>query len=121
MHNEDNYFDKEQLLNEVLKTKPGFILSENFADNLEKIAGQKMAWANYWSEFLVYLGAIAAVAAVWIAILFIWFEADWKKWLNFISGNLSLVAGIAILVVFVLFADRVLLRYFLNKSSIDIT
>ena len=120
MHNEDDYYDKEQLLDEVLKTNPGFILSENFADNMAKIAGQRMAWANYWNEFLVYLGALAGVAVVWIAILFIWYEANWKEWLNFLTGNLTLVAGIVFLVVFVLFADRVVLRYFLSKSSPDL-
>jgi len=119
MHNEDNYFDKEQMLDEVLKAEPGFTLSDNFAFDLAKIVDRKIAWANYWNEFLIYLGAIVGIAIIWIAVLFLFFEADWKEWLNFLTGNLMLVLGSVVLIVFVLFADRVLLRYFMNKPFAD--
>ena len=41
MHNKDKFFDKEQILEEVLKTEPRFSLSDNFAYNLAKIAEKK--------------------------------------------------------------------------------
>lgn len=48
---------------------------------------------------------------------FIWLGANWKEWLQFISENFALVAGLNILGVFILFADRVLLRYFFFRFS----
>ncbi len=119
MHNEENYFDKEQMLDEVLKTEPDFVLSDNFAYHLAKIVDRKITWANYWNEFLIYLGAIGGIAIIWGAVLFLLYEADWKEWLNYFISHLTLISGSAFLAVFILFADRVLLRYFMNKSSMD--
>lgn len=120
MHNMDNFFDKEQMLDEVLKSEPVYTLPDNFAFDLAKIVDRKIAWANYWNEFLIYLGAITGIAIIWIGVLFLFFEADWKEWLNFLTGNLMLVLGSIFLTVFVLFADRVLLRFFMNKSFMDV-
>ena len=119
MHNEDTHFDKEQMLDEVLKTGPDYLLSDNFAFNLAKIVDRKITWASYWNEFLVYMGTIAGIAAIWVGVLFLQFEADWKQWLDFFTSHLTLILGTSLLAVFVLFADRVLLRYFMNKSSLD--
>ena len=120
MFSEEKYFDKEHLVDEILKTEPEFVLSDNFADNLAKIIDRKIAWSHYWNEFLVYLGAIIGIVAVSAAMSILLFGANWKEWANFITVNVSLVSGISFLVVFVLFADRVLLRYYLNKSSEEI-
>ena len=117
MPDNDKYYDKEQLLEEVLKTKPDFILSGDFANKLASIADRKITWANYWNEFLIYLGTLAGIALIWVAVSFILFGANWQEWLSFATGNVILLAGISFLVVFILFADRVLLRYFLKKSS----
>ena len=116
MLNEDHYFDREQFLDDVLKTDPEFSLPNDFADNMEKIVGRKMVWQNYVSEFLIYLSAIVGIAAILTAMAFIWFKADWKAWLTFFTGNYTLIIGVIFMVVFVLFTDRVLLRYFLHKS-----
>jgi hypothetical protein len=119
MHNEDKYFDTEQMLDEVFKTEPGFVLHDNFARRLAQMIDRKIVWRNYWNEFLIYLGAIAGLAVVWVGMSFLWFEANWKEWVNYVTSNIPLIAGISFLVVFILFADRVLLRYFLNKSSFE--
>ncbi len=120
MPSEEKYFDNEILLDEVLKTKPDFVLSDNFADKLAAIADRKISLKNYWNEFLVYLGAVAGIAVIWVAMSFILFGANWQEWLNFAIENIILITGIGLLVVFILFADRVLLRYFLKKSSVEI-
>lgn len=119
MHNEDKLFDKEQMLDEVLKTEPDYLLPDNFAVDLAKIVDRKITWANYWNEFLVYMGTISGIAVIWVGVLFLQFEADWKQWLDFFTGHLTLILGSSFLAVFVLFTDRVLLRYFMNKSSLD--
>lgn len=117
MFSEKKYFDTEKLVDEVLKTEPEFILSDNFADIVAEKMSQKFAWEQYFLEFLIYSGAIVGLAVVSVAIQFVFFGAQWQEWLQFLVSNISVVTGIVFLVVFVLFADRVLLRYFLHKTS----
>lgn len=117
MLNEEKYFEADELLDEALKTDPQFILSDNFADVLAEKMGRRFAWEQYIKEFLIYLAAIVGLAGVTAGIQFVWFDASWKEWLQLIAGNVSLISGIIFLLVFVLFTDRVLLRYFMHRSS----
>jgi len=117
MYNEEKYFDTDKLLDEALKTEPEFMLSDNFADVLAAKMGRKFAWEMYFREFLIYLGAIVGLLAVPIAIQFIFFDANWQEWLQIAIVNIPLSFGLLFLLVFILFADRVLLRYFLHRSS----
>jgi hypothetical protein len=117
MYNEEKYFDTEKLVDEALKSDPEFILSDNFADVLAEKMGRKFAWEQYFREFLIYLGAIVGLLAVPLAIQLVLFDASWQEWLRSVANNISLVSGIMFLVIFILFADRVLLRYFLHRST----
>jgi len=117
MYNEEKYFDTDKLLDEALKTEPEFLLSDNFADVLAEKMGRKFAWEMYFREFMIYLGAIIGLLAVPIAIQFVFFDANWHEWLQIVVDNIPLLVGILFLLVFILFADRVLLRYFLHRSS----
>jgi len=121
MLDKEKYIDSNNLIDEVLKTNPGFSLSDNFADVLAEKINRKYEWQQYIKEFLIYLGVFAGMALATGAMAFIWFGADWKVWLDFIKSNVGLVIGINIISVFVLFADRVLLRYFMFKSKVGIS
>lgn len=110
-------FDTDKLLDEVLRTEPEFTLPDNFADQLAEEMATHFAWKQYLREFLIYLGVILGIVAITGAMTLIWFNADWPKWLTFITENIVLVAGANLLLVFVLFADKVLLRYFMFKTS----
>lgn len=116
MYKEKKYFDPDKLIDEALKTEPQFILSENFADMLAEKMSRKFAWQQYFAEFFIYLAAIVGLVAVSVGIQFVWFGAQWQEWLQFIARNISLIAGINFLLVFVLFTDKVLLRYFMHRS-----
>ncbi|NOR75586.1 MAG: hypothetical protein GQ525_10550 [Draconibacterium sp.] len=116
----EKYFDSDKLVDEVLNTDLQFSLPDNFADVLAEKISRKYVWQQYIQEFLIYLGVFAGMAVATGAMAFIWFGADWKVWLDFIVANAGLVAGLNILSVFVLFADRVLLRYFMFKSSREV-
>ena len=118
MYNKEKYFDTDKLLDEVLKTDPQFVLSDKFADVLAEKMSRKFAWKQYLNEFLIYLAAIFGFVAVSVTIQFVWFGAEWKPWIEFIAQNISLILGIHILVVFILFTDKVLLRYYMRKSKI---
>ncbi len=117
MLNDDKYLETEKLVNEVLTSEPDFFLSKNFAEKVAKIVDKKFAWDSYIREFLIYLGVLAGIAVVVASLAFFWFGDDWKQWLDFIVTNISWVAGINVIIIFILFADRVLLRYFMYKSS----
>lgn len=110
-------YKSDKLLDEVLMTEPNYTLSENFAAILTERVGKRFIWEQYLKEFFIYLAVIAGIVAVSAGMALIWYEADWQEWLNFLMTNTTLVAGINFLVVFILFADRVLLRYFLYKAS----
>lgn len=108
----------EDLVMQALKQEPGFSLPDNFADLLAEKAGRQFAWSQYLREFLIYLSVLLGISVVVAAMALIWFQNDWKNWLNFLISNVWIVAGINILAVFILFTDRVLLRYFLHRSEL---
>ncbi len=115
MHNKEKYFDTENLLNEAFKTEPGFILPDNFANKMAEKMERKFAWNQYFKEFLIYFGAIVGLLAVPVGIRVVFFSAELKKWSSIIAENYVVTAGVCFLLIFVLFTDRVLLRYFLHK------
>ena len=117
MFSDEKYSDIDKLLDEALKSEPQFNLSDDFANVVAEKMSRKFAWEQYLMEFLIYFAAIVGLAVVPVAIQFIFFGAQWQDWLQFIVANISVVTGIAFLIVFILFADRVLLRYFLHKTS----
>ena len=107
----------ENWLEEALKSSPEFSLPDNFADKVTAKVSRRFAWEQYIKEFLVYLGTVVGVLAVSVAMAFIWLGADWQEWQNFLLKNLPWIAGLNVLGLFVLFADRVLLRYFFFRFS----
>jgi hypothetical protein len=118
MYNEEKYFNTNKLLDEVLKTDPGFELSDNFANILAEKMSRKFAWEQYFREFFIYLGAILGLLAVPVVIQYILFDANLQNWLQMVVGNYELIIGAFVLIIFILFTDRVLLRYFMHKSAV---
>ncbi len=117
MLDKDNKYYSDKLVNEALKQEPGWFLKDNFADLVAEKAGRNFAWTQYIREFAIYLAAIIGIFVVTAVMALIWFENDWKIWSDFLISNIWLVAGINILALFILFADRVLLRYFLYRAE----
>ncbi|WP_320110311.1 hypothetical protein [Draconibacterium orientale] len=117
MYNENRNFDTDKLLREAFTAEPEFKLSENFTDDLVKKVEQRFAWQQYLREFAIYLAVILGIMLVTAVLAFVWFDVTVSGWTAFFTQNASLVVGINLLVVFVLFADRVLLRYFMYRAS----
>ena len=101
MCNKENYIDTDKLLNEALKTEPGLMLSENFADVMAKKMERKFAWDMYLKEFLIYLGAIVGLMAVPVGIQLIFFTTELKLWTVIITENYPVIGGIFFLVIFI--------------------
>ena len=113
----ENFFDTDELMKEVLKADPGFKLSDDFADNVAKKVETRFAWEQYFKEFLIYLGVLFGIAGVVTGMSFLWFGLNLDVAISYLQSNIPFIMGTFTLVVFVLFADRVLLRYFLYRSS----
>lgn len=117
MMKDNNDTISEKWLEETLQTDPGFSLPDNFSEMVSAAVSRRLAWISYMKEFLVYLTTIFGIAALSAGMSLIWFQSNVEEWSVFILSNLSWVIGGNILIVFVLFADRVLLRYYLFKSK----
>lgn len=119
MHESDKYIDAEELVDEVFSTSPGFSLSDNFAELVAEKVSRKFAWEQYLKEFLIYLGVFLGIGIITGVIVFIGLEYNVKDWLEFIFTNVGLIVSIYVISIFILFADRVLLRYFMFRSKIE--
>jgi uncharacterized membrane protein YcjF (UPF0283 family) len=108
----------DDFLNEILTAEPKYSLSNNFADKLAAKVGRKYTLEQYLREFLIYIGALVGIAAVLAGMALIWYRANIQEWLDFLLSNISLVAGINLLVIFILFADKVLLPYLFYRNSL---
>lgn len=118
MLEDKTYFDSDNLIEEVLRTEPEFTLPDNFADMLAEDVGRRFAWEQYLKEFLIYLAVIAGIVVVTAGMTYVWYNNNLSDWLEFLGSNAISIIGINLLVVFILFADRVLLRYFMYRGSI---
>ncbi|WP_347838353.1 hypothetical protein [uncultured Draconibacterium sp.] len=117
MYNDNRNFNTDKLFKEAVTLEPEFKLSENFTDALVKKVERRFAWQQYLKEFAIYLAVILGIMVVAAVLAFVWYDVTVSGWLTFLSANASLVVGVTLLVVFVLFADRVLLRYFMYRVS----
>ena len=119
MLNNEKYTDADKWLVDALKSEPHFELKADFADRMAEKMSRKFAWSQYLREFAIYAGVILGVVAVLAAVHIFLVGADWKSWTKFVAENLVFVTSGAVLLLFVLFTDRVLLRYFMYRSKID--
>ena len=118
MLEDKTHFNPDNLIDEVLRTELEFSLPDNFADSLAENIGRRFAWEQYIKEFLIYLAVIVGIVVVTAVMTYIWYNNNLSEWLEFIGKNAITIIGINLVVVFILFADRVLLRYFMYRGSI---
>jgi hypothetical protein len=115
MQKDEKNSNANEFLTNVLKTEPEFTVSDNFVDRITELISRKMIWKQYVKEFLIYLAVIVGFAVSVAAMAFIWYGANWNDWLNFLLNNTMFIIGITFLVVFILFVDKTLLPFLLNK------
>ncbi|QIA09282.1 hypothetical protein [Draconibacterium halophilum] len=118
MYNEDRNFDTDKLLKEAFTKAPEYSLPDNFTDTLVEKVEKRFAWQQYLREFLIYLAVILGIMVVGAVLAFVWYDVTVSGLLAFLTANALLVVGGNLLLVFVLFADRVLLRYFMYRAEL---
>lgn len=117
MKTDDKYIKTEKLINEALRTPLSINLPDNFAGIVASKAVRRFAWKHYFREFLVYFYSFLGLVAVTVSVAFILLGADWQIWKQFLVDNSSLIISLKFLALFVLFADKVLLQYFMYRYS----
>ena len=110
------YSDNNKLMDEALKSDPGYFLSAGFAEKVALKAEKISAINQYLSEFIIYFVTILGIITVAGGIYF-WLSPDWKPAIQFITSNIPIFARDSDLLIFMLFANKILLRYFLNHTS----
>jgi hypothetical protein len=110
--------DCDQLLDQILTTDNMLSLPQDFADKVAMKAIQRMTLRQSLREFLIYTGVISGVFITFLSIMYLANNVNIKKWLDFLLPNISLLIGITLILVFILFLDRVVLpQFFLRQRE----
>ncbi len=119
MNTNNQYSDEayNAILNEALSSEPDFKLSENFADNVSSQINRESVLKQYLLDFLNYLMVFVGLGILTLAI-FYYQNSDVIIMIKaFIKENYTWLIGCNVLLLFVLFVDKVLLRYAHFKFS----
>jgi len=108
--------DAEHMVDELLKTSPGYQLPDGFAEKLMHKFEAYVAWKSNLKEFLIYFAVVVGIMAITGAMGFFLMAETWNKWIDLFFANIGTVIGLIVLLIFILFMDKVLLRYFTQKS-----
>jgi hypothetical protein len=108
----------DELLDQILKTDIMTPLSEDFADRVARKAVRNITLKQSIKEFLTYAMVIISTLLTFLVILYFTGYTNLSKWEEFISSRMDMLAGITLILFFVLFVDRVLLTWlFLKKDG----
>ena len=113
----ENEGHKESLIGEALKMHPSFKLPDDFAVKVTRKVSKRMVLQQYLNEFLVYFSTIIGIAGISVGIIFYFNSETWQNWIDLAKSNLVLAGGIVFIALFILFTDKVLLRYFHHALS----
>jgi hypothetical protein len=102
----------EELLDEILRANPDVELPRDFPDRMAIKFEKYMVWKQNLREFLFFLAAGLGLLGITVAMLFFLMAETWQEWTVWIIHHQTGTIGIGILLVFILFVDKVLLRYF---------
>ena len=123
MLNDKIYIEEGQFFDEALKMDPGYGLPENFAEKLAQNFERHFAWNQYFKEFLIYFGTGLGILIASVLMVFFLKSEIWAKWVEIFFMHTTTIIGIVFLLAFILFTDKVLLRYFsfkLNNRNLNI-
>jgi hypothetical protein len=106
----------EALINEALRSEPGFQLSSNFTDRLVKKVQRYLLWKEIFTEFALKIGIVAGILLILLICLFFPFMKEGNPFLIFLAENRPVVLSVAFIILFIFFIDQVLLKYFFRKQ-----
>ena len=100
----------DRIIDKGFRTEPGFMLPVDFAQKITIKVAQREQWKTDLREYLYVTGVILALLAVVFGFYYLVDKAFVLKLFAFLSANLIPVISIVLILNFIFFADRVLLR-----------
>ncbi len=103
-----NIYEEDKWLDDLLKENPGYQLPDDFADKLIMKIDAVESVKESIKEFLIIIGAILVILGTFFGVYY-FYQRDTFIFLFSLLTN-EYTPTIAIIVLFILFADKVLLR-----------
>jgi hypothetical protein len=100
--------DEDSWMDNLLKEDPEYQLSDDFADKLIKKIDLAESVKQSLFEFLMILGVILLILGTFFGIYYFFKKDDFMVFSSVLNN--SYVPEIAVIALFILFADKVLLR-----------
>ena len=110
----------DQIIEKSFKSKPQFHLSFNFADKVTVELVRREQWKSDLFEYLNIAGIIMFLFAVAVGTYYLVNKDLYTEALSYVRHNILRMGLILFLLNFILFADRVLLRWLFirwNKNT----
>lgn len=114
---EEAYNEMDQLIHEVLKEEPRFSLSTDFADRVSRKVGDRMLRRRLITEYALKIGVTIVPLLVLAGIWFFVSPETIQSWLRNPLGEYLPYILLIVLIAFVVFADQVVLRFFLLRRK----
>ena len=109
--------DLDHIVDKALRKEPNFRLSDDFALKMTDVVIRREQWKTDFREYLLLSAVVIGLGLVVSGIFYFIDKEAILRFVNFLSNNMLLVIGGALILNFVLFADRVLLRLLFNRWS----
>jgi hypothetical protein len=105
----------EKILEKSFRTEPEYILPADFAQNVTLKIIRKTQWLTDLYEYLYLIAIVVLLLGAATGTYYLVNKEVLMQIFNFISENVVQFAGIVLILNFILFADRVLLRLFFSR------
>ncbi len=103
------------ILEKSFKKEPEFNLPADFAQKLTFSIVRKQQWKNDLNEYLVIIGVLTSLFAAVAGFYYFIDKTFVLEVFNLVSAHIIQVVLVGFILNFILFTDRVLLRFLFNK------
>jgi hypothetical protein len=107
----NNKMNLDETLDEVLVTDPGYTLPDGFAERISVMVKKRTEAGQMLKDFVIYIAIFLVVSIIAGTFGYFMKLSIFEKFSSLIAGNLLWVAGTILILLFVLFADKVVLPY----------
>jgi hypothetical protein len=110
-----NKDELDLILEKSFKKEPEFTLPADFAQKLTFSIVRKEQWKNDLNDYLVLIGVLVSLFAVVAGFYYFIDKSFVLEVFNLVSAHIIQVILVGFILNFILFTDRVLLRFLFNK------